>query len=81
MQPEIHPGEILVAPMTDAPWTPLLIAAAAIVVETGGILSHASTVAREFGVPGVVMVKDATRLITTGQMLAVDGRAGTVRIE
>ncbi len=81
VQPEIHPGEILVAPMTDAPWTPLLIAAAAIVVETGGILSHASSVAREFGVPGVVMVKDATRLITTGQMLAVDGRAGTVRIE
>jgi pyruvate,water dikinase len=53
VQAEIHPGEILVAPMTDAPWTPLLIAAAAIVVETGGILSHASTVAQEFGVPGV----------------------------
>lgn len=78
VQPEIHPGEILVAPMTDAPWTPLLITAAAIIVETGGILSHASTVAREFGVPGVVMVRDATRLIETGQKISVDGRAGTV---
>ena len=60
------------------PWTPLLITAAAIIVETGGILSHASTVAREFGVPGVVMVRDATRLIETGQKISVDGRAGTV---
>ncbi|HJN91824.1 MAG TPA: PEP-utilizing enzyme [Dehalococcoidia bacterium] len=74
----IHPGEVLVAPFTDAPWTPLFLTAAAVVVETGGMLSHAATVAREFGIPAVVMVKDATRLIETGEELTVDGRTGRV---
>ncbi len=77
---EIEPGDILVAPFTDTPWTPLFIPAAAIVVETGGMLSHAATVAREFGIPCVVLVHDATRIITEGDTIAVDGAAGTVRI-
>jgi pyruvate,water dikinase len=76
----IHPGEVLVAPFTDAPWTPLFLTAAAVVVETGGMLSHAATVAREFGIPAVVMVKDATRLIQTGEELTVDGRTGRVMV-
>jgi pyruvate,water dikinase len=77
---EVEPGEILVAPVTDAPWTPLFIPAAAVVVELGGVLSHAATVAREFGIPGVSGVKDATRIIKTGQRLRVDGNTGTVTI-
>jgi rifampicin phosphotransferase len=77
---DIEPGEILVAPFTDTPWTPLFIPAAAVVVETGGVLSHAATVAREFGIPCVVLVADATRLILDGDTIAVDGAAGTVRI-
>ena len=77
---EIEPGDVLVAPFTDTPWTPLFIPAAAIVVETGGILSHAATVAREFGIPCVVLVKDATRIIKEGQTITVDGAAGTVKI-
>jgi pyruvate,water dikinase len=77
---DIEPGEILVAPITDAPWTPLFIPAAAVVVEMGGVLSHAATVAREFGIPAVSGVKDATRIIKTGQMLTVDGNRGTVTI-
>ena len=77
---DIEPGEILVAPFTDAPWTPLFIPAGAVVVETGGVLSHAATVAREFGIPCVVMVKGATSLIADGDLVEVDGMAGTVRI-
>ena len=77
---EIEPGDVLVAPFTDTPWTPLFIPAAAIVVETGGMLSHAATVAREFGVPCVVLVHDATRIIHEGDTVTVDGAAGTVKI-
>ena len=80
LEVELEPGEVLVAPFTDAPWTPLFVPAAAVVVETGGILSHAATVAREFGIPAVVAVKGATRLIRTGQMVTVDGATGTVTI-
>ena len=78
---EIEPGDILVAPFTDTPWTPLFIPAAAIVVETGGMLSHAATVAREFGIPCVVLVHDATRIIGEGDTVTVDGAAGTVTID
>jgi len=77
---EIEPGDILVAPFTDTPWTPLFIPAGAIVVETGGMLSHAATVAREFGIPCVVLVHDATRIIHEGDTVTVNGAAGTVKI-
>ena len=77
---EIEPGDILVAPFTDTPWTPLFIPAGAVVVETGGMLSHAATVAREFGIPCVVLVHDATRIIGEGDTVKVDGAAGTVTI-
>ncbi len=74
----IEPGEILVAPVTDAGWTPLFIAAAGVVVDIGGTLSHGSTVAREYGLPAVVNVKHGTRLIRTGQTITVDGTQGVV---
>jgi len=77
---DLDPGDVLVAPFTDAPWTPLFIVAGAVVVETGGVLSHAATVAREFGIPAVVMVQDATRIIKEGDTVTVDGAAGTVTI-
>ena len=78
---EIAPGEILVAPVTDAGWTPLFIAAAAVVVDVGGSLSHGSTVAREYGLPAVVNVKHGTRLIRTGQTITVDGEKGVVVLQ
>ncbi|MEY4339065.1 MAG: hypothetical protein RLZ14_915, partial [Actinomycetota bacterium] len=78
---DIEPGDVLVAPFTDTPWTPLFIPAAAVVVETGGMLSHAATVAREFGIPCVVLVDDATRIIREGDTVTVDGAAGTVTID
>ena len=76
----IEPGEILIAPYTDPAWTPLFLTAGAAVVEVGSYLSHAGTVAREFGMPCVVDVAGATRRIQTGDRVAVDGEMGTVRI-
>ena len=75
---EIKPGEILVAPVTDAAWSPLFVTAAATVVDVGGPLSHGSIVAREFGIPCVVNATSATRVIRTGQMISVDGGLGKV---
>ena len=77
---ELRPGEVLVAPYTDPAWTPLFLTAGASVVEIGSYLSHAGTVAREFGMPCVVDVAEATQRIRTGDRVAVDGDAGSVRI-
>lgn len=77
---ELEAGEILVAPYADVGWSPLFLVAAAVVTDLGGPLSHAAVVAREYGVPTVVNVKNATRLVSTGDEIEVDGSAGTVRI-
>jgi pyruvate,water dikinase len=77
---QVLPGEILVAPFTDPGWTPYFLPAAAIVVDIGGMLSHGSIVAREYGKPAVVNVGPATKIIKTGQMIQVDGNQGKVRI-
>ncbi len=77
---EVLPGEILVAPFTDPGWTPYFVPAAGIVMDMGGMLSHGSIIAREYGIPAVVNVGPATRVITTGQLLEVDGDNGEVRI-
>ncbi|RSM76869.1 hypothetical protein DL991_22445 [Amycolatopsis sp. WAC 01375] len=74
----IEPGEILVAATTDPGWTPLFLTAAALVTETGGMISHGTTVAREHGIPAVVGVPGATTRIVTGQVITVDGSAGTI---
>jgi rifampicin phosphotransferase len=76
----LRPGEILVAPYTDPAWTPLFLTAGAAVVEVGSYLSHAGTVAREFGMPCVVDVPDCTRRIRTGDRVEVDGDRGVVRL-
>jgi len=77
---ELRPGEILVAPYTDPAWTPLFLTAGAAVVEVGSFLSHAGTVAREYGLPCLVDVPDCTRRIHSGARLKVDGDLGIVRI-
>jgi phosphohistidine swiveling domain-containing protein len=74
----LEPGEILVAPSTDPGWTPLFLTAAGLVMEMGGSMSHGAVVAREYGLPAVVGVPDATSRISTGQWVTVDGAAGTV---
>ncbi|MGW3601996.1 PEP/pyruvate-binding domain-containing protein [Micromonospora sp. NPDC005161] len=76
----IEPGEVLVAATTDPGWTPLFLTASALVTETGAIMAHGPTVAREYGIPAVICVSDATRTISTGQLVTVDGGAGTVTV-
>ncbi len=77
---QLLPGEVLVAPFTDPAWTPYFIPAAGLVTEQGGILSHGSIIAREYGIPAVSSVRSATSLIRTGDLLEIDGHAGLVRI-
>ena len=77
----LEPGEVLVAPSTDPGWTPLFLTAGALVMEMGGMMSHGAVVAREYGIPAVVGVPDATGRIATGERVTVDGSAGTVAKE
>ncbi len=75
---DLEPDEVLVAATTDTGWTPLFAFAAAVVTDIGAQISHAAVVAREFGVPAVVGTREATRRLRTGQLVDVDGAAGTV---
>src|SRR5207302_7220971 len=74
-------GFVLVCPSTDPGWVPLFLRARALVLETGGLLSHGAIVARELGLPAVANVPGACDRIRTGQPLRVDGGRGEVRAE
>jgi len=76
----LHSGEILVAQCTDPGWTPLFLNAAGVVMEVGGYLTHGSVVSREYGLPAVSCVQNATSVIKTGMVLRVDGTIGYVEI-
>ena len=77
---DIEPGDILTAVTTDPGWTPLFINAAAVILEIGGELQHGALVAREYGKPCVAGIPDVTNLLHDGQVVEVDGSAGTIRI-
>ena len=72
-------GDIIVAPASNPGWVPLFSIAAGFVTDTGGVLSHAAVVAREFGLPAVVGMGDATKRIADGRIVEIDGAAGLVR--
>ena len=74
-------GEVLVAPSTDPAWTPLFLRACAVVMETGGYLSHGAIVAREFGIPAVVNIPGLLKRVEDGQQITVDGNRGLVILE
>lgn len=76
----LAPGDVLVAETTTPPWTPLFATLAAVVTDTGGVLSHCAVVAREYGMPAVVGTGDGTDRIPDGAAVEVDGDAGVVRI-
>jgi pyruvate,water dikinase len=76
----LQPGDVLVAPATEPPWTPLFATVAAVVTDNGGVLSHTAVVAREFRIPAVVGTGRATSTFSDGQLLEVDGDAGIVRV-
>ena len=73
-------GAILVAPATDPSWTPLFTLACGVIVEVGGMLSHASTIAREYGLPALANVKNATRRLKDGDRVRLDATGGVVEI-
>jgi pyruvate,water dikinase len=77
----MHPGDVLVAVTTTPAWTPLFAMASAVVTDIGGPLSHSSIVAREYGIPAVMATGLATRRIHSGQVITVDGGAGTVELK
>jgi rifampicin phosphotransferase len=77
----LQTGEILVAPSTDPGWTPLFLRANAIVMETGGYLSHGAIVARELGIPAVINIPGLLETIQDGQLLTVDGDKGHIILE
>jgi phosphohistidine swiveling domain-containing protein len=74
-------GDILVTAFTDPGWTPLFARISAVVTETGGVLSHAAVIAREYGIPAVLAVPHATRAIADGETITVDGSRGIVERE
>jgi len=77
---QLEPGEILVCPGTDPAWTPLFLAAGGLITEVGGLMTHGSVVAREYGIPAVVGINNATTLIQTGQKIRVDGTTGVITL-
>jgi pyruvate,water dikinase len=78
--PRLRSGDVLVTSVTQPSWTPLFGIARAVVTEVGGMLSHTAVASREFGIPAVVAIDGVTRALRDGQLVEVDGAAGTVRL-
>ena len=77
---DLEPGDILVTAYTDPSWTPLFLGIKGLVTEVGGLMTHGAVIAREYGLPAVVAVEQATRLIKDGQRIRVHGTEGYVEI-
>jgi pyruvate,water dikinase len=77
---DLEPGDILVTTYTDPSWTPLFLAIKGLVTEVGGLMTHGAVIAREYGLPAIVGVEHATRLIQDGQRIRVHGTEGYVEI-
>ncbi|WP_239089956.1 rifamycin-inactivating phosphotransferase [Sphaerimonospora thailandensis] len=77
---DLEAGDILVTAYTDPSWTPLFVTVAGLVTEVGGLMTHGAVIAREYGLPAVVGVEQATRLIRDGQRIRVHGTDGYVQI-
>lgn len=79
--PRIHPGDILVAPNVGPDWTPVFATIGGLVLDSGSLGQHAALMAREYRIPSVMQTKEASRLIKDGQVVTVDGDAGTVELD
>ena len=77
---DLEPGDILVTAFTDPSWTPLFVTIKGLVTEVGGVMTHGAVIAREYGLPAVVGVEHATRLIQDGQQIRLHGTDGYVEI-
>jgi pyruvate,water dikinase len=78
--PTVREGDIMVTSNTDPGWTAVFSKLGGLITETGGILSHGAVVSREYGIPAVTAVKDATGFFRTGQRVTLDGNDGTIYI-
>jgi pyruvate,water dikinase len=77
---DLEPGDILVTTFTDPSWSPLFVGVAGLVTEVGGLMTHGAVIAREYGLPAVVGVEQATHLIRDGQRIRVHGTDGYIEI-
>jgi pyruvate,water dikinase len=77
---ELAEDDILVTTFTDPSWTPLFVTIRGLVTEVGGLMTHGAVIAREYGLPAVVGVENATRLIRDGQRIRVNGTDGYVEV-
>jgi phosphoenolpyruvate synthase/pyruvate phosphate dikinase len=77
---DLADGDILVTTFTDPSWTPLFVSVKGLVTEVGGLMTHGAVIAREYGLPAVVGVENATKLIEDGQQIRVHGTEGYVEI-
>ena len=77
---ELEDGDILVTAFTDPSWTPLFVSIKGLVTEVGGLMTHGAVIAREYGLPAVVGVENATRQIKDGQRIRVNGTAGYIEL-
>ncbi|MTI84335.1 MAG: hypothetical protein FH756_10605 [Firmicutes bacterium] len=77
----IHPGDVLVCPITSPVWSVLFPSVGALVTDSGGFLSHSAIIAREYHIPAVVATGNATQILSDGQIVTVDGMSGTVSLE
>jgi pyruvate,water dikinase len=77
---DLEGGDILITPFTDPSWTPLFVSIEGLVTEVGGLMTHGAVIAREYGIPAVIGVENATRLIKDGQRIRVHGTEGYVEI-
>ncbi len=77
---DLEDGDILVTSFTDPSWTPLFLSIRGLVTEVGGLMTHGAVIAREYGLPAVVGVEDAIKLIRNGQQIRVNGTEGSVEI-
>jgi len=77
---DLEPGDILVTAYTDPSWTPLFVTIGGLVTEVGGAMTHGAVIAREYGLPAVVGVEQATRLIRDGRRIRVHGSDGYIEI-
>jgi pyruvate,water dikinase len=76
----IEPGDILITKFTDPSWTPVFVSIKGLVTEVGGMMTHGAVVAREYGLPAVVSVENATKLIHDGQRIRINGTEGYVEL-
>jgi pyruvate,water dikinase len=77
---DLDDEDILVTSFTDPSWTPLFVSIKGLVTEVGGLMTHGAVIAREYGLPAVVGVENATRLIKDGQRIRVNGTDGYIEI-